>query len=393
MEFVNSKRDCFLLFILLIFGFNIFSQENNQPLQPGYFVDYSEDHPKIIQRFVWEEEEYALRYEVIIQVLEGIYNEFFNESTDKSFIEVSLPPGRYRYNVTPFDLLGRRGDASDWIQFEVIAAYLPIIERFHPERFFLDRETARVLDITGINFQSDSVFFLSNSFRQIYPIDSNILNEQRARLIFDDDKLIPGWYNIHIKNPGELQTNISGFGIGYRKPLDFFVRLAYQPPLIVSGGLKDIFGNSMFVSGYYFGFETIASRRSTFNGGLEFAGSVFFINPIVSFENNSVKLVYGKTSDDNTAALYDFDFNISLQKRFNSFQNSLTFRFGFGASILNGLKEYNASQVGAHLNINVSSLFQLYRILYLDVGIGFTSYFMGDNFALVKPRIGLTWRL
>jgi hypothetical protein len=52
-----------------------------------------------------------------------VYLEVLRELRERdTFIEVSLPPGKYRFRVGAYDILGRPGEVSDWEYFEIPAA-------------------------------------------------------------------------------------------------------------------------------------------------------------------------------------------------------------------------------------------------------------------------------
>jgi hypothetical protein len=85
-------------------------------------VSHYTEH-SFVQRLAWVGDEYAMRYEVIIErerEEEGEYNSVLREFTDAFFIEVSLPPGKYRYQVIPYDYLDQPVLASEWMHFEVL---------------------------------------------------------------------------------------------------------------------------------------------------------------------------------------------------------------------------------------------------------------------------------
>jgi len=72
-------------------------------------------------RLAWTGDDYALRFEVVIEKEEedGEYRKILQEFTDTCFIEITLPLGKYRFNVTPYDFLELPGEASQWLDFEV----------------------------------------------------------------------------------------------------------------------------------------------------------------------------------------------------------------------------------------------------------------------------------
>ncbi|MCL2481655.1 MAG: hypothetical protein FWF38_08090, partial [Spirochaetaceae bacterium] len=76
---------------------------------------------RFVQRLTWVGDEYAMRYEVIIEKEEkGEYRRFSHEFTETNFIEVSLLPGNYRYQVIPHDFLDQPIPVHEWIRFEVL---------------------------------------------------------------------------------------------------------------------------------------------------------------------------------------------------------------------------------------------------------------------------------
>jgi len=79
---------------------------------------YAEPH--FVQRLTWVGDEYAMRYEVIIEKEEdGKYKRVFQEFTTAFFIEVSLSSGKYRFQVIPYDLLNLPVPVTEWMEFEV----------------------------------------------------------------------------------------------------------------------------------------------------------------------------------------------------------------------------------------------------------------------------------
>jgi len=86
--------------------------------QVNYRIDI-----RYIQRLTWAGDEYAMRYEVVIERQEGRrFNSFLREFTEEELIEVSLPPGNYRYQVIPYDFLNSPIPVTEWTEFEVLRA-------------------------------------------------------------------------------------------------------------------------------------------------------------------------------------------------------------------------------------------------------------------------------
>ena len=75
---------------------------------------------RFVQRLTWVGDEYAMRYEVIIEKEENEkYKRELQEFTTASFLEVSLSPGKYRFQVIPYDFLNLPVPVTGWMDFEV----------------------------------------------------------------------------------------------------------------------------------------------------------------------------------------------------------------------------------------------------------------------------------
>jgi len=81
----------------------------------GYYMEL-----RFVQRLTWVGDGYATRYEVIVEKEEdGKYKRAHHEFTTAFFIEVSLSPGKYRYQVIPYDFFNHPVPVTEWMNFEV----------------------------------------------------------------------------------------------------------------------------------------------------------------------------------------------------------------------------------------------------------------------------------
>jgi hypothetical protein len=111
---IDSKIACFIFFFSLSsFLFSPFLLAQN-------------GETRFIQRLTWSEDEYARRYEVLIEKEEeGEYRGLFQEFTTELFIQVPLLPGKYRCRVITHDFLNRPGPVPEWKYIEVLASLDP----------------------------------------------------------------------------------------------------------------------------------------------------------------------------------------------------------------------------------------------------------------------------
>ena len=97
---------------------------------PRLHAQDNDEKPYLI-RLTWAGDENALFYEVIVEKDDGEESlPVLREKTNDSFIELMLPPGKYRNSVIPYDYLEKPGEGSIWIDFEVLAPPEPEPEQY-----------------------------------------------------------------------------------------------------------------------------------------------------------------------------------------------------------------------------------------------------------------------
>jgi len=107
---INFRGLLFLLLFLCLVNV-LFSQEDDT----GYK-----------HRISWTKDEYALRYEVLIEKEENKKHSLvLREFSEEPFIFVSLPPGNYRLRVIPYDFRDIPGRGTGWKNFKVLAITTP----------------------------------------------------------------------------------------------------------------------------------------------------------------------------------------------------------------------------------------------------------------------------
>jgi len=98
-----------LLTALFLLSRNIWAQSGHYVIEQRY-----------VQQIYWTEDEYVFKYEVTVEwYADGEYRAYSQEFTDSNSIQISLPPGNYRYRVIPYDFLDQPGEATDWIKISI----------------------------------------------------------------------------------------------------------------------------------------------------------------------------------------------------------------------------------------------------------------------------------
>jgi hypothetical protein len=121
---MNKKINMFFI-ILFFFGLPFFLEAQT--------ADSSANLRSI--RLPWPKDDNAWSYEVIIEVeIKRVYQSHSKEVTQDSFIVVSLPPGRYRYRIIPYNFLGQpeTKQSSAWRRFVIPASSSKANSTFEP---------------------------------------------------------------------------------------------------------------------------------------------------------------------------------------------------------------------------------------------------------------------
>ena len=399
-----ERNKYFLLsIILLFFAYLLYTPAALAAQEPGYFIDYSGLKPRIMQKLAWNNEENAMHYDVEIQIYSQVNElyEFSKTITVNNYLDVYLSPGKYRYNVTAFDYLGRPGEPSEWIDFEIITAYHPVVEKYSPDAFFLDQNKKRELIVSGSNLSEESTIYLRNLSRDLFPVSVNFIDDDMLALSFDDETLPAGSYEVYAINPGGLESVIGGFRVGYRKFFDVFLKASYMPVFPLYGKSKDDFPEFMYTAGFFTAVEFISSPRTMFNGGVEISYSSYMLSPYLTPYSDINNAWYG-LFNNNGIIFNDFDVNVSVQKRFNKRKMAVTLRFGLGFSLAEYSEiteredydniTYDKKDFTGHINLGLSYMLLVLNIFYLDFGADFDHHIIGNQFGIIKPRLALVWK-
>ncbi|MDR2700994.1 MAG: hypothetical protein LBB72_01020 [Spirochaetaceae bacterium] len=382
-----------------------------------YRVDRSDGEIRFIQRLTWQADEFALRYEVVIEgkipeekpavseepalpeetalpegtelpvetvfpgdagEKEEIFLEVFRDFTDTASIEFSLPSGFYRYRITVYDLLDRPGEASEWARFEIIQALEPELHNFSPEFFYLDGNDPWILNLTGLNLSADAEVYLRHTENGLtitpreYSGESSLSN---ARLVFDIQQLVPGIYEIYLKNPGGLDTIAGTFEIGFNKTPGIYIGAAYAPFIPIYGKLDRLENSPIFPLGAALRFGWVPFKKSWGHLGLELAPS------------------WNGLSSGNGSNKVSFHFlgaeaNVLYLKWLSNRITAVTFRAGAG---LAGTSDMLLPQAQA----GAAFLWFFHKPFFMETGIDFIHRFTGSNHSpgYLRPWLGVGIRL
>jgi hypothetical protein len=297
---------------------------------------------RYVQNLEWIGDNYTLKYEVVIERNEGGgasggYKVFIREFTEKQSLQVSLPVGKYRYRIIPYDYLEQAGIATEWINIEIKPAPTVSAEtRKEDNEIYVPPpvETAPLVNETVINRTDDST-----------------------------------------KTRGD-ETE---------KPLNLYISAAWTPLIPLYGRISEIFENKFYPTGASVRFGALYNKPRWFSPGIELSMSWYGLNNDQDGDKIGVQTgVMGV--------------NLVAQKKLPNPSMAVTIRAGFAYAFQVGeinVEDYSYSTGGLipQINIEASFLWFAYKKLYLEAGIGFAHLLDKDsNSGCLRPWIGVGWQ-
>ena len=175
------------------------------------------------QRLEWKSDKNVFEYKVDVQPASGAVKTF---TTEKNFVELSLPAGKYRYRIHAYDFLGREARVSDWMDFEILKASTPEIKL--PQKSLdlgKDSKTLEmpvtISDVTG----ASSVELVNEENGKVIKgtlldVDNTAIGSEISQASRAQFKNVPeGSWKLRVTNPSGLASESSAFTVVDRSRL------------------------------------------------------------------------------------------------------------------------------------------------------------------------------
>lgn len=315
------------------------------------------------------------------------------ERTIELSLEISLPPGQYRYRILSYNVLGRVAAASEWVGLRVFAAKRPVVESLSPDTYYFDIPSKAVeITITGSDLVEEAGIYLAaktGEARRMTPLSvSYSADETGIRAVFPTAELALVPYELVVTNPGGLQTR-ADFTAAFSRKTDMYVSLGYSPMLPLYGYIFDSFSKSFYPAGFYGRAGAVPFKRLWGFLGAEF----------------TPQLMLMKTEGDNytvTGYMPIFTVNGLYQYWFGNYTAAVNVRPGGGLVMITGIQyEHNDGSASEKVNIllpfvsaGVSVQWTIWRDLFMEAGAEYVQAFskIGPVPGFVRVNIGAGWR-
>jgi len=329
-------------------------------MSPSLWAQADAPGRRIYQRLSWVGNENVMRYEVIIEREEqGVYRGLLREFTEVSHINVSLQPGKYRFQVIPYDYLGHPDEGSGWMNIEVLpfqtARPQPPQSVPQPVPQPAPQPTPQP---TPPPEPVPEPVPEPTPEPETYTQPASIIEPQSETKTTQESE----------REPAEK--------IAKPRIFDIYLEAAWMPVLPVYG--ENLFiGKDMSLSGAGVRLGMIyATKNSLFNPGVELAAAWHS----------------GKTGTDNLSLnCLAADINLLARKWFPSERASVNLRFGGGLYyILDNLDKQKSdeSQYSLNANIGLSFNWLLSKHFIVEAGLDYVHLFTEENSGCYRPWIG-----
>jgi len=365
---INSRFKCLILTALFLSGLSVLQAQT-----AGYFLDPDSEEPRFIQRLAWSGGTYSLHCEVIIEKEEeiGEYVDYISKFTNGNYLDISLPPGNYRFRVIPYDILGRPSTETQWASFMVFNAVKP--ELYQPGKdldYYNDKQGSK-FEFNGKNIeQSAKVYFVNSDGERIVPVEIIVnYDGSSVRVIFDKGQLVDGEYEVFVVNPGGLETSVGGVDYKtYREKFGQFhyiINVSFMPAF-------QVYGESPENGGFLYYLSARASVISCI-----YLNNYFGLELSLSrFSRSEYNYIPGAMNG------YTFGYNFLFINWLSGREAAVNFKLGIGFNMQTMDLSYS--------NIGISFMYRIFKKFYIETGVNFPNSFYYFDIGYLSPWIGLS---
>lgn len=283
-----------------------------------------------IRRLSWSGDQYALKYEVQVEKEEGgKFKNVLRGFTQEPFIEFSLPPGKYRCRVIPYDFLNRPTRETEWASFEIRTAPVPAPEA--------EPEPIEYIEIEPVKYVEPE------------PVEDVEPDPQAEAQPEADSPLI------------------------LRKGPDISLSAAWMPLMPIYGTSDNLLDEKLSLASVGLRFGITGSKQGFLDMGLEAAAAWHRIGTVSGTDQN----------------VLDFAFNFLAQKHSPAQTIALMFRMGGGLTLLQSQPLFH---VDMGVSVRWHALRHLFFEAGIDYAHLFMSDPDDSPIGFIQTGIGAGWR-
>lgn len=373
-------------------------EDENQP--SWQILEWTEKSPEFVSKYEVIIEEYSAKSKK--------YSEVRRQETDakttKIQIEPLLPPGKYRFSVISYNLIGIADTQSDFYEFQIMKAQKPDVSSFSVAKtssstLYLDENNDGIFNISGKNLYpyTEYKIFKDKNLRQ--PIPFEILetdeNGHHLKIKIDLKDIDIGNYFLLAKDPSGLSNSRDkrqNVNVKFKKALDFDLSVGFEPCFVLfDDTIKDYSGNNIFPLGGILRMSLLPYKKMHAYIGVGINASYSRLEgemPLYTFEGNII-----------TGHL---NFVLQLPIRTKRKRHVMTFDIHAGPGLtalidtkLAFKKKTSEPLKSINFSVDAGIAAQIYitRRLYAELNCDFIFPIMSDiQMGMLKPSVGVGWQ-
>lgn len=224
------KKVTACLAALLLLTLSLYAQlsEEADVISSGEVASFEEALPDNLQtqHIQWKSINRARGYVIELQVQQnGKWTDAGTWETEVAEFDFRLEPGSYRFRLSAKNAIGKKGNPSDWAEFDIFESTQPFLHRnTFPEssryntpvlaRSTINEFGKEIITVHALNcYTDDTVFTLvpsretSGAFRAleeqkevVLPVTGSEPDRHIVHLSVDWSQIVPGYYSLVVKN-------------------------------------------------------------------------------------------------------------------------------------------------------------------------------------------------
>ena len=227
----NKRCTAALLCLLSLLPLAAQSRGDRTDPDAHYFIQEGEEGAVLYQRLSWKaiDDIFGFEFELEQRDAAGAWRAIDKKIVRDHFIDVSLPPGNYRYKVTVINLLEQKEASSAYRNFDILIAYQPEVESVTPRLIYLDEFFDGTFTVTGGNFFDDTVFVFEKAGGGTITLKPEEISKdgKKARFELNTNRFQPGTYVFVARDKSGLVDKSEDVIFRFQKPIDTYVSLGY----------------------------------------------------------------------------------------------------------------------------------------------------------------------
>ena len=248
-----------------------------------YFIREGEEGTVLYQRLSWQAFEDILGYEFELEQKNQAdgWVPIDKQTVKDNFLDVSLPPGSYRFRVSLINLLEQTEALSDYQNFDVLVAYQPEVNELSPHLIYFDNIFSNRLIAEGKNFLSETVFTLEKPLSPTLVLTPVEIDKSGKRVVFElnMNRLAPGEYVFCARDRSGLYDNTRTIELKFQKPVDTHLSAGYAFTGFTGKNVfSEYYERKFAVPGGVFRFTMLPAKRSYGHFGFNLSCSAFLLD-------------------------------------------------------------------------------------------------------------------